>query len=259
MLVQARPKFGKSTFAATLNEFTKAHMGKEVLFIATERAEGGGTTSIQDMDVPFVQPRNYQELQAILASLQTDTTYGGVVLDNATDMVNWIIKPHALTFPTRGAPPPTRATGVAARDDYQVMGELTRQTLNQLINVTKATNPAQRKHLIVTVLERERQDEGVVTAIQPDLPGQMADNAAAMFELYCGIEIANTVKPDPANPKATIRVSERVFSTKGDGKRQLADRYKIFPERGPANLKTLMEEYWLPKVAQVEAKRKAAA
>jgi hypothetical protein len=249
-LIQARPKFGKTTFGASLNEFTKKTLGKETLFIAVEAAEGGGTSSIRQFDVPFVQPENWQTLDKLLASLQTDTDFGGVVVDNATDMVNRIVKPYALTFPVRGTPPATRLLGVPHRDDYQTMGEITRKIFNQLINLTKSPDPKHRKHLLVTVLEKERTDQDTqrITAINPDLPGQMADASAAMFELYCGIKISNEVLPDPANPKQTIRQQSRKFFVKGDGVRQFGDRYKLFPEEGPLDLVQLMEQYWLPNL-----------
>ena len=221
--------------------------------IAVEASDGGGTSSIQEYDVPYVQPTTFQELDKLISALATDTTFGAVILDNATDMVSRLVKPHALTFPTRGAPPPTRSIGVPCRDDYQIMGELVRKTFNGLINLTKLPNALARKHLLVTVLEKEKQDDGVITAYCPDLPGQMAETASAMFELYAGIKIANVVKPDPNNPKATIKEQVRLFTTKGDGRKQLGDRYKVFPEEGPLDFVQLFEQYWLPKVAATTA------
>jgi hypothetical protein len=244
------PKFGKTTFAASLNEFTKKHLGKETLIIAVEAADGGGVSVIQDLDVPYVQPANYQELDKILAALQTDSTFGGVVIDNASDMVGRIVKPYALTFPTRGQPPPSRAVGVPERGDYQTMGEITRKILNQAINLTKTPNENHRKHLLVTVLQKDRQDQdtGRIVSTQPDLPGAMSDAAAAMFELFCSIKVGHAVVPDPNNPKVTTRQQVRTLQVTGDGVKQLGDRYKLFADGAPLNWTQLMETYWLPKV-----------
>lgn len=246
-LCYSHPKFGKTTFAASLNALTKKYMNKPTLFIAVEAAEGGGTTSIREFDVEFVQPTNYTELLSVLTALQTDTYYGGVVLDNATDMVASILKPHALTFPTRGTPPATRGAGVPHRDDYQTMGELCRQVFNRLINLTKNPRKEIAKHLLVTALEKEKFDEsGSLSSIQPDLPGQMAEATSAMFELVGSIQIKNRVIPNPDNPKATMRVKDRVFVTEGDGVKILGDRYKVFPQDSPLDWAVMWEKYWLP-------------
>lgn len=252
-LVQARPKFGKTTLGGTLHYASEKFFGKPGIVIAVEASDGGGVSSIQDFDMPFVQPATYQELDRLIAALATDTTYGAVILDNATDMVSRLLKPHALTFPVRGAPPATRSIGVPCRDDYQTMGELSRKVLNSLINLTKLPNINARKHLLVTVLEKEKQDDGTVVAVCPDLPGAMADCASAMFELYAGIKVGNIVKSDPNNPKNTIRESVRLLTTKGDGKKQLGDRYKVFPEEGPLDFVQLFDQYWMPKVAATQA------
>jgi hypothetical protein len=240
---------GKTSLGGTLHNASLKFFNKPALFIALEASDGGGVSSIQDYDVPFVQPSTYQELDSLIANLSTDVEFGAVILDNATDMVARLVKPHALTFPTRGAAPQTRSIGVPCRDDYQTMGELTRRVFNQLINLTKLPNVNCRKHLLVTVLEKEKQDDGTVTAVCPDLPGAMADTASAMFEFYAGIKIKNVVEPNPDNPKTTRSRSVRLIQTKPEGKKNFGDRYKVFPDEGPLDFVELFEKYWMPKVA----------
>lgn len=243
-------------FGATLNEMTLKYMGRPSLFIACEPAEGGGTTSIKDFDVEYVQPSNIEELRRIVTALATDTYYGGVIVDNASDMSASIIKPHALTYPTRGRPQATRAAGVPEWGDYQVMGELTRQIFNQLINLTKHADPKIRKHLLVTALEKSKtNDDGELVSVHPDLPGSMADATPAMFELVGGVEIKQRVVPDPDNPKVTKRVTERMLATAATGVKLLGDRYGIFPTSCELNWPTLWEKYWIPAVEKAKAKQ----
>jgi hypothetical protein len=233
------------------------YFGKPGLVIALEASDGGGVSSIQEFDCPYVQPNSYQEFTRLITELQTDTEFGAVIVDNATDMVQRIIKPHALTFPVRGQAPPTRSVGVPHRDDYQVMGELCRQLLNQIINLTKLTNVNARKHVLVTVLEKDKSDDnGMLVSTCPDLPGAMADTASAMFELYAGIKIGSVVEADPSNPKVTRKRQTRSLITKPEGKRVLGDRYKVFPDEGPLDFVELFEKYWMPKS---EASRLAMA
>jgi hypothetical protein len=245
-MLYTKSGFGKTTCGATLDQMCRKLYGKPALIIALEAADGGGTSSIRKFEVEYVEPQNMREFDALLTGLQTDTTYAGVVLDNATDMVNRIIKPHALTFPTRGAPPPTRATGVPCRDDYQVMGELTRQVLGKLIKLTKLENVKARKHLLVTALEKEKQDDGKITGIHPDLPGAMADASPAMFELVASLIIKNVVVPDPNKPGQTRREAVRVMTTSGDGVKVLKDRYNLFPKECPPDFVEMFEKYWMP-------------
>jgi len=255
-LCYAPPKRGKTTLGATLDKMTKRFRNKPTLVIAVEAADGGGTSSIQEWGVDFVQPESYQQLTALAAALATDTKYGGVVLDNATDLVKRVIQPYSMTFPSREKIA-TRGAGVPERSDYQTMGEVLRNVCNNFINLTKHPNPAIRKDFLMLALEREKSDGESITAIQPDLPGAMSQTASAMFELVCTLAVRRVVKPDPENPKRPIVEMKRVLCTASDGVRVLGDRYKIFPEECEPNFEALYEKYWVPRIERAQAEEAA--
>lgn len=245
VLCYAPTKYGKTTLCATLDELTKKHLGKPTLGIAVEAGEGGGTASIEAAGVDFITPTNFNEFNAVIASLASDTTYGGVFLDSASEYVKRFLQPYALKFPTKGAPPATRVTGVPARDDYQTMGEQARIHFNQLINLTTHPNLNIRKHLLVTALSKEKTDDNnTITAIQPDLPGAMSASASAMFQTVCTIKIKSMVEKSPEGKP--IRRTARVLSTEGDGIRVCGDRTHRFPPECEPNLCKIWEEYWIP-------------
>ena len=89
----APAKYGKTTFGSTLDKLTREVLGKPTVFIAVDCGDGGGTMSVRDAGVDFVQPANYKEYQAIVTALTNDTHYGGVVLDSASEYVNMFLKP----------------------------------------------------------------------------------------------------------------------------------------------------------------------
>lgn len=255
MLVYAPPKRGKTTFGATINAFTKKHFGKPSLFIAVEAGDGGGTMSIQDFDIDYVAPTSMEELNKIIASLATDTHYGGVVLDSATEYVNRFLKPYALRFPyTKGSPSATRLEGVPEQGDYQVMGERARIDFNKLINLTSHPDLNIRKHLLVTALEKEKQDRnGNLLEIRPDLPGAMSQAATAMFQTVAAITLRTTVEPDPKDPKKNIRVTRRSLLTEAteENKRIVGDRTRRIPNESPMDFSEIYEKFWLPTFKEV--------
>jgi hypothetical protein len=249
MMVYAPPKFGKTTFASTLDKLTKQYMGKPTLFIAVEAGDGGGTMSIQQAGVDFVTPQTYDELLKIITELQTDSYYGGVILDSATEYVNTFLKPFALKFPSREKIA-TRSAGVPERSDYQTMGEKARIDFTQLIRLTTARDVNLRKHLIVTALERTKEDNGAITAIQPDLPGAMSQSATAMFQTVGQIAIKNEIVKLPDG--RSERKQSRILRTAGDGVRVMGDRTYVFPAEIEPDLTLLWEKYWIPKVESTQ-------
>ena len=241
--------FGKTTLGATLNDLTKEFMGKPSLFVAVAAGEGGGTMSIEDKGIDFVCPTSLNEFDKILAALTTDTQYGGVILDSASEMVKRFIQPYALAFPSREKLE-TRKAGVPERSDYQTMGEKARQYFNQLINLTTHPDPKIRKHLFVTALEKDRTDDrGNLISIQPALPGAMAGDATAMFQTVLSLAIKPQVVPDPTKPGATKRINTRVLLSDSDGLRQVKDRTKLFPNNSEPDLAKIYRENWVPKFA----------
>lgn len=227
-LISAIPKIGKTTLAGSLNEFTLAVRKKPTLFIAVEAAEGGGTMSIAGLGVDYVTPKNYAEMDALIGQLATDTTYGGIVLDNGTDYISRIVKPYALTFPSKERDPGTRVHGVPVRGDYQTMAEQARKQLNGLVNLTNRNTPPEfRKDLIVTSLERELKDDvGNLTGVVPDFPGALSGAAAALFQSVLSIRVRPRSIPGPDGKP--VRISERVLQVKADGIRPCGDRSGIF-------------------------------
>jgi hypothetical protein len=256
MLMFAPPKFGKTTAGESLDRMTKKFFGKPSLFIAVEPGEGGGTMSIADKDVDYIVPQNFNDFGKILSALHSDTTYGGVILDSASEYVNRYLKPYSLAMPNVKEKSVQRDAGVPGRSDYQTMGEQARIHFNQLIALTTHADLNIRKHLLVTALEREKYDADgkVLVAIQPDLPGAMAGAATAMFQTVGSVKIVHRVVPDPANPKATTRAAERQLITNADGVRIAGDRTKIFPNPAPLDFCEIWERYWLPEIE----KRRAA-
>lgn len=253
MMIYAPPKRGKTVFGKTLDDLSKKHFGKPALFIAMEPSEGGGTMSIQDYAVEYVMPTTMEECNKIIAALASDTRYGAVVLDSATEYVNRFLKPYALKFPyTKGTPSKTREAGVPEQGDYQTMGERARLDFNQLINLTVNPDVHKRKHLLVTALEREKfaRDGKELIAVQPDLPGAMASVATSMFQTVGCIELRTTVEPDPANPGKTRRVTRRVLITDAteENKRVIGDRTKLIPNNSPLDFVQIYETYWIPKI-----------
>lgn len=232
-LIFAPPKFGKTDFAAGLDELTQKYRGKRTLFIACESAEGGGTMSIADRDVPYVMPQTWGDMEQLLASLETDETYGGIVLDNGTDYVNRIVKPHALAFPSKEKVLGARIDGVPVRSDYQVMGENARNHFNKLVNLTSDKKPERyRKDLIVTALEREKTDEqGILQYISPDFPGALQQVAPSIFQSVASI----TIKPKVTKlaDGTTRRSAQRFLYCTEDGKRISGDRTKMLIHEQP--------------------------
>lgn len=227
-LIYSPGKRGKTTLAASLADVTMKYRGKPTLFIACEVAEGGGTMSVAHRGLDYVQPSNYTEFNTLLTALETDETYGGVVLDNATDYVIRIVRPYALKFPSKERILGAREIGVPHRGDYQTMAESARQHLNKLVYMTNESTPERyRKDLIVTALEKEKtDDDGNLVSITPDFPGALANVATALFQSVVSIKIKNKVVPDPANPGKTKRVSARMLHVKAE-----TDAFRVGDDR----------------------------
>lgn len=253
LLIYAPAKHGKTTFAATLNKLTLKHHGKPTLFVAVEPGEGGGTMSIQHAGVDYVAPETYDEFLKVLAALENDTNYAGVVLDSATEYVNRFLKPYALKFPSRERIP-TREAGVPERSDYQTMGEKLRLDFLRLIRLTTHPRLECRKHLVVTALQREKVDHDAIVSIHPDLPGAMALTAAAMFQTVAQIGISNRVEKEGGQ---TRRITHRYLITESNGVRVVGDRTGCFPDGAPLDLLEIYEQHWLPKVQENAGTAKA--
>lgn len=232
-LIMAEPKQGKSVLAASLNEVTQKYRGKPTLIIACEVAEGGGTMTLHEHDYPYYMPKNWQDMEALLAQLTTDEQFGGIVLDNVSDYVTRIVKPYALKFPSKEENSKfagTRPHGVLQQSDYLPLAEFARQQLAKLIALTNEnTDPRYRKDLIVTSLEKERKTrEGEFLGIQPDLPGALAGSVTAMFQSI--VTVKKTTKVVNAGTANATRMDVRSVHAGGDPSRAvLGDRMGLWP------------------------------
>jgi len=232
LLVWAPSGYGKTEFAGGLDDLSRATSGKRTLYIAVEEGEGGGAATLRHRDIPMYTPKDYNELYKTLGLLRNDKSYGGVVLDSASEVAKRHVKREAFKYPSKENSP-TRAAGIPVRGDYQVMGEMMSQILRMLIGMTTHEDPAYRKHLIVTATDKTKEEDDKVVYIGPDLPGRMASETVQLFQQCFTMEI----KPELVEGK---RVNIRHLITSADGVKAAKDRYKILPER--IRLKTRAED-----------------
>lgn len=251
-MVYGHPKTGKTHMASGLDKFCQEEYNKRALIIPFESAHGGGVSTVRKYNIPWVQPANIKETEGLLRALQTDTTYGAVIIDNLTDLVKNVVQPYAMQFPSRENVA-TRVAGVPERSDYQTIGESTRRILNLCIALTKG-DPKTRKHLVVNCLREEHRDNNnTLDWIGPDLPGALSKSGPAMFELLATIEIGFKTEPSPDNPKQMVRKKLYNFVTAADGVKLLGDRYNVFPAVSNADWYELMTTYWKPEVINSNA------
>jgi hypothetical protein len=246
-LTYAGFKSGKTQMAGTMHEYCMTAYNKPGLFMAFEASEGGGTTTVQDMDIPYVQPTDLRYTEAVFRGLLTDTKYAAVFVDNISDMIKSVVQPYALSFPAKENIA-TRIAGVPERSDYQTIGERTRLLVNMMIALTKTPDPKFRKHIIVNCLQYEqRNSKGELESSGPDLPGMLSESIPAMFEMVTRIKVGQKVVQDPIT-KATTRVPTFTFIAQQDGIHKVGDRYKVFPGEGPCDWTELMTKYWEKRI-----------
>jgi len=200
VLVIGRPGVGKTTWESTAPGLGVA---------ACETGHGSGLLSVAEKDFPYIEPRTYAEFEALCTgSVAGFKDCQTIALDSLTAMTRTFIKDYAVAMPAgaRGNSP-RRAAGVPEMNDYQTMGEGTRRLLSRLLE--------QDKNIIVTCLEKaEKDDNGLVTGIGPDLPGMMFTAAPAMFDTVLFLKTRKRLR-DPMD-KRTEYV-EHFFITQNDG------------------------------------------
>lgn len=211
VLVVGRPGTGKSTWLS----------GAPGLGVAAcETGHGSGLLSVAHAGVDFVEPKSFVDFRSIcLNTFEAFKAKESVALDSLTAMAKSFIKDHVLTtFPARNQKEAMRRqAGVMTGFDYGDVSDVTRTLLNQLL--------AQNRHIIVTALEKvEKDDNGIVTAIGPDLPGALGTSAAAMFDSVLYLKIRRVLR-DPREPKSAFY--ERYFITNGDGIHVSKDRNSV--------------------------------
>lgn len=208
VLIVAPTGIGKTTWVST---------APDVGIAACETGEGGGTLSIVKAGVDFVEPRTFTDFRSIcydtFAPFQKKRT---IALDSLSYMCKTFIKDHVLSsFPARNPREAMRRqAGVPVGFDFGEISEVTRNLLNALLN--------QKKHVIVTTLAKSEKDEnGVVIGVKPDLPGALADAAAAMFDSVMYLKVRKLLR-DPRDPKSAYL--QRYFITQADGTHLAKDR-----------------------------------
>lgn len=260
-LLYAAPKFGKTTMAATMDAMTKKYMGKPTLYIMCEAGEGGGALSVQGANIDCVFPETINDLEAILTWLYNDTTYGGVVMDSVTEMVNRIMKPYILSTPTSGSnavETAARKEGVPVRLDYNKMNERGRMWLNRLVGLTtimknvdgvRVADLDRRKHVLATAHTKIKADQdGTIIKVQPDLPGQLAESACGLFQTVITLNRSIIQKTQPDGSKVGIP-SVSVMSAITIPPYVLGDRFGIFENGSPPDFVHIYENNFLPKFA----------
>jgi hypothetical protein len=192
------PGSGKTSFAATC-----PNPG----FVAGETGHGNGLLPVAEGGFDYVIPKTYADLKQIATGgifADKDT----IVIDGMSEICQSIIKDEALTVPRRLGDSEKRRMGVPERDDYQVMGELSRRFLRQLLQLDK--------HIIITCLLRmyqppdpkENQKEKIGG---PDLPGELAVTIGAMVDHVLWLK----TRPAMRNNDPKQRYLERYFDTVG--------------------------------------------
>lgn len=162
--------------------------------------------SIASKGLPYVCPSTLGDFEAICT--------GGVfkdcetiVLDSLSAMVKTFIREYAVAMPRRGPDTPKRKAGVPELDDYMVIAEVTRRLLSALLDLDK--------NIIVTALEKSEKDEnGAVTGIGPDLPGQLFLGAPALFDAAFYLKTRAKLRTPGL---ATSRYIEHYLVTSNDG------------------------------------------
>jgi hypothetical protein len=212
---------------------------------ACETGQGNGLLTIASKGIDYVTPDNLAELEAVCKGKVFPDKIS-VGLDSLTEMNNRFIKEAALKIPRSRGSSPKRDKGVPELDDYQVMSEICRSLLRDLL--------AQDRHVICTATEKHRLPDAETgqgeTLIGPELPGQLFTGSTAMFDTVLRLRTRQKLR-DPKDAKS--RYIERYFVTQPDGQgtiakcrnsingKPLLEREEVFdPESGKGTFTTLL-------------------
>lgn len=227
LLLVALPGTGKTSFIGTVPNVGVA---------ACETGHGKGLLSVAQGGLAFVEPENFKELESFCSGdVFKDAT--ALAVDSLSAMSKTFIKDYALSFPRKSGQTLKRAAGVPEQDDYGVMGEVTRRLLAKLLAVDK--------HIIVTCTLKLPQDANPEEGREalpgmPDLPGQLALGAAAMFDTVLVMRTRPVLR-DPKDAKS--RFNQRYFMTQQTDKwiaksRMTADEKPILADEEVFDLAT---------------------
>lgn len=207
VLLVGRPGVGKTSWASTAPNPGIA---------ACETGHGDGLLSIASKGLAYVCPSTLGDFEAICTGgvfKDKDT----IVLDSLSAMVKTFIREYAVAMPRRGMDSPKRKAGVPELDDYMVIAEVTRRLLAALLDLDK--------NIIVTALEKIEKDEnGAITGVGPDLPGQLFLGAPAMFDTALYLKTRSKLRQPGV---ATSRYTEHYLISTNDGVHVAKDRNNI--------------------------------
>lgn len=180
---------------------------------ACETGLGSGTSTIAESRIPFVEPTSFQEFYDLATGKDPFFKDKAVMgLDSLSEMVKTFITKEALKIPRMRGESEKRKKGIPELDDYGTIGAMTRELLRILIS----NHPS--SHLVVTATEKHKDPDPEAGRhegfIAPDLAGEMALGAPAMFDLVLRLRTRPALR-DPRDPKS--RYTQRYFITQADG------------------------------------------
>lgn len=261
-LVHAPPKYGKTRLCGTLDDVTQKYMNKRTLFIACDAGEGGGTVSIAEKDIPIVVPATVDDMENIIADLEVDTEFGGVVLDSGGEIVKRILTPYITsetrTTETNSATLDARRQGVPTRTDYAKIGERARVWFNRLVSLSMTTkivdgvkvpDDDRRKHVFITAHQRIKTDDSnKIVSIGPDLPGQLADNACGLVQTVLSLR-KNPVRTKDKDGKPIRSYEYSIMSEPDNGLPYVVgDRFGVFENGAPLDFMYIYENIFMNRV-----------
>lgn len=168
--------------------------------MSAETGVGNGLLTVADLNLDYVEPTSYADLDAI-ASGAIFKEKKTLVIDSLTAITKTLIKDKALSIPRARGESDKRRIGIPELDDYGSMGELARRFVSKLHDTYGKTH-----HIIVTALEKYDKagpddPPGTESLITPDLPGALALATPAMFDLVLRMRTRPVLKT-PGDPKS---------------------------------------------------------
>lgn len=255
-LVWSKTGVGKTTLMGTVDAMCQKYMeGKRALILACDQGDGSGTQSIRKLDVPFCEPKSLKDMNSLIAGVKLEKDIGAVIVDDGTSFSIEYVTPVALNFEQRKAredEKALRSAGVPARSDYQTIGELARQFVLSLINLSTFGHPENspdqcelRKHVFMTAQERVKYDQKgeTIEYVGPAFPGSLPLVISTLFPLLFALKIGKE--------QGTGNTIRYVQTSSDNPKELIKDRSGLFERHADADILTWYEKYWLPELGKV--------
>lgn len=200
ILVYGLPGTGKTSFLGTV---------PNIGIGACETGLGRGLLSVAGENLEYAELNNLADVEELCVG-KAFPDKEALGLDSLSFTCRTIIKDAALKIPRTRGDSDKRRQGIPELDDYMVMGEMGRRLLRALI--------AQPQHVVVTATEKYKGPDletGQGDAkTGPDLPGEMFEGSAAMFDFVFRLRTRQKLKM-ANDPKS--RYTERYWITQPDG------------------------------------------